>query len=126
MVWDRGGETPWHAKRPYLFRFRLEDGAGEPAKDMELYMGMLGHAAFVRSDRSVFAHVHPSGSIPMAALALTQPDNPHAGHMAISSQIPAEVAFPYGFPQPGDYRIIVQVKRAGAILTGVFDARVEN
>jgi hypothetical protein len=126
MVWDRGGETPWHAKRPYLFRFRVEGKAGEPAKDMELYMGMLGHAAFVRSDRSVFAHVHPSGSIPMAALALTQPDNPHAGHMMMAAGLPAEVSFPYGFPQPGDYRIIVQVKRAGAILTGVFDARVEN
>jgi len=126
MVWDRGGEAPWHAKRPYLFRFRVEDGAGEPAADMELYMGMLGHAAFVRSDRSVFAHVHPSGSVPMAALALTQPENLHAGHMAMAAGLPSEVSFPYGFPRPGDYRIYVQVKRGGAILTGVFDARVEN
>jgi hypothetical protein len=126
MIWERG-ETPLHAKRPYLFRFRLEDGAGEPVRDMELYMGMLGHAAFVRSDRSVFAHVHPAGSVPMAALALTQPENPHAGHMMMaSSGLPAEVSFPYGFPKPGDYRIYVQVKRGGNILTGVFDARVEN
>ena len=29
-------------------------------------------------------------------------------------------------PKPGDYRIYVQVKRGGAIVTGVFDARVEN
>jgi hypothetical protein len=125
MVWDRGGEVLWHARRPYLFRFRIEDGAGKPAKDMELYMGMLGHAAFVRSDRSVFAHVHPSGSVPMAALALTQPENPHAG-MTMAAGLPAEVSFPYGFPKPGDYRIYVQVKRGGAILTGVFRAKVEN
>ena len=89
-------------------------------------MGMPGHAAFVRSDRSVFAHVHPSGSVPMAALALTQPDNPHAGHTMADAGLPAEVSFPYGFPKPGDYRIYVQVKRGGAILTGVFGARVEN
>jgi len=126
MVWDRGGETSWHPKRPYLFRFRVEDGAGKPAGDMELYMGMQGHAAFVRSDRTVFAHVHPSGSVPMAALAMTQSENPHAGHMAMAAELPAEVTFPYGFPKPGDYRIYVQVKRGGAILTGVFDARVEN
>jgi hypothetical protein len=126
MVWDRDAGSVWRARRPYLFRFRVEDGAGKPATNMELYMGMLGHAAFVRSDRSVFAHVHPSGSVPMAALALTQPENPHAGHIMMSEGLPAEVSFPYGFPKPGDYRIYVQVKRGGAIVTGVFDARVEN
>jgi hypothetical protein len=125
MVWDRGKE-PLHARRPYLFRFRVEDSQGNPAGDMELYMGMLGHAAFVRSDRSVFAHVHPSGSAPMAALALTEPENPHAGHIMAAAGLPSEVSFPYGFPKPGAYRIYVQVKRGGEILTGVFDARVEN
>jgi hypothetical protein len=44
---------------------------------------------------------------------------------ALSGPLPAVVRFPYGFPQPGDYRIFVQVKRAGRIETGVFDARVE-
>ena len=34
-----------------------------------------------------------------------------------------EVGFPYGLPRAGDYRIFVQVKRAGRIETGVFDAR---
>jgi hypothetical protein len=126
MVWDRGGEAVFHARRPYLFRFRVEDSAEKPAGEMELYMGMLGHAAFVRSDRSVFAHVHPSGSVPMAALALTDPENPRAAHMMAAAGLPSEVSFPYGFPKPGGYRIYVQVKRGGAILTGVFDARVEN
>jgi hypothetical protein len=94
---------------------------------MELYMGMQGHAAFVGADGSVFAHVHPSGSVPMPTLGLAQPENPHAGHqMMMQSEIPAEVSFPYGFPKPGPYRIFVQVKRAGQVATGVFSARVEN
>jgi hypothetical protein len=38
---------------------------------------------------------------------------------------PAEVSFPYGFPSPGRYRIIVQLKRAGAVQTGMFDALVK-
>jgi hypothetical protein len=126
MIWDRG-TGPLHARRPYLFQFRIEDAQGKPAPDMELYMGMLGHAAFVRTDLSVFAHVHPSGSVPMPALALAQPDNPHAMHaMAAQDALPSAVSFPYGFPRPGTYRIFVQVKRGGQIETGIFDAKVEN
>jgi len=37
----------------------------------------------------------------------------------------AEISFPYGFPKPGDYRIFVQIKRAGKIETGEFVAKAE-
>jgi hypothetical protein len=91
-------------------------------------MGMLGHAAFVAADGSVFAHVHPSGSVPMPALGLAQPEDPHAMHRMTMQQggIPAEVTFPYGFPKPGAYRVFVQMKRAGHVATGAFSVRVEN
>jgi hypothetical protein len=125
MVWEPG-PTPLKAKQPYIHRFRIEDIAGRPAQDLELYMGMQGHAAFIKTDRSAFAHIHPSGSVPMAMMNLTTSPSaePHTGHAA-SHQLPPVVAFPYGFPTPGDYRIVVQVKRAGKVETGVFDARVE-
>jgi hypothetical protein len=136
MVWERD-PGPLHARRAMFFRFRLEDANGQPAHDMQLYMGMPGHAAFVGADRSVFAHVHPSGSVPMASLSLTQNAGDggaamagmagmdHSG-MSMTQALPAEVSFPYGFPKPGNYRIYVQVKHAGTVETGVFDARVEN
>jgi hypothetical protein len=124
MTWERGAQA-FRAGQPYQFRFRLDDPVGHPARDMQLYMGMQGHAAFVTPDGSVFAHIHPSGSVPMAALSLASVADSHAG-MMMSGSPPPEVSFPYGFPKPGAYRLFVQVKRGGVVETGVFDARVEK
>jgi len=125
MIWERGG-AKIRAAQPYEFRFRLVDSRGTDVKDMELYMGMPGHAAFIKDDGSVFAHVHPSGSVPAAAIGLAMPENPHAMHMMQQGSPPAEVSFPYGLPKPGSYRIVVQMKHGGEIVTGLFNANVEN
>ncbi len=124
MTWERDA-APLQSKRATWFRFRVENANGKPADDLELYMGMPGHAVFVRRDLAVFAHVHPSGSAPMAAVSLANQSDPHAAHDD-KGALPPVVSFPYGFPQPGDYRIFVQIKRAGRVDTGVFDARVER
>jgi hypothetical protein len=129
MVWERQSSTPFKTKQPILFRFRIEDKNGNPASDLENYMGMAGHAVFMRTDGQVFAHVHPAGSVSMAAAQLAQGGKPgsemdmatmHAGGTSF------EVTFPFGFSQPGEYRIFVQVKRAGHIETGSFVAHVDN
>jgi len=125
MVWERN-TSPFHTNQLTWFRFRIEDKNGKPVNDLALYMGMAGHAAFVRTDCAVFAHLHPSGSVPMAVLGLTQtPTDSHAGHIS-TAPLPAVVSFPYAFPQPGDHRIFVQIKRAGRVETAVFDAHVEE
>jgi len=125
MLWERDA-GPIRVKRAELFRFRVEDASGKPARDMELYMGMPGHAAFVRDDFQVFAHVHPSGSAPMAAMMMTRDSSGMHNMQGMRMDgPPAEVSFPYGFPQTGKYRIFVQVKRGGKVETGIFDARVE-
>ncbi|MFZ0886624.1 MAG: hypothetical protein WAN14_24695, partial [Candidatus Acidiferrales bacterium] len=133
MVWERGTAS-LVANHFVWLRFRLETPSGKPAMDMEPYMGMAGHAEIVRSDRSVFAHIHPDGSVAMAALELTQTK---ASASSVSPAMDlgmnmdmrmepaaAEVSFPYGFPKAGEYRIFVQMKRGGQVETGVFDADV--
>ncbi len=120
------------------FRFRLTDAQGRAPKDMALYMGMLGHAAFVKTDGTVFAHIHPMGTSSMAAINLAQNGRAQGstGNMAgmdmsgmdmagmdmPQQSLPNEVSFPYGFPAPGRYRIFVQMKHGATIETGVFDA----
>ena len=125
MVWQRDS-SPIHAKQPLWFRFHVEDAQVRPARDLEPYMGMAGHAEFVSFDRTVFAHIHPEGSVAMAAVALANPsaENPDAMVNMTHAAPAAEIAFPYGFPKAGDYRLFVQVKRAGQVETGVFDVKV--
>jgi hypothetical protein len=122
MVWLRD-QQPLRPGEPVWFRFRLEDKDGKPAGDMEHYMGMAGHAAFIAQDGTVFAHVHPAGSPPMAAVAIAGSGAP-ANEMAGMHHDPVspDVSFPYGFPKSGDYRIFVQVKHGGRVETGAFVA----
>jgi hypothetical protein len=127
MIWIREAESV-PVRQPARLRFRVEDSTGAPASDLELYMGMPGHLLLVKHGATVFAHVHPSGSVPMAALnlAANEQSDPHAQHNMThpATAMPAEVSFPYGFPSAGNYRLFVQVKRASRVETGVFDVRV--
>ncbi len=146
FTFDRGSATATglQSGKSELLRFRVADGNGKPASDLQPYMGMAGHLIIVKRDLSVFAHIHPAGSMPMAALMLvgnsgdgsapavaasTNAANSAAmsGSMAgmqHEGPVAPEITFPYGFPQPGDYRLFLQIKRAGRIQTAVFDVHV--
>jgi hypothetical protein len=101
-------------------------------------MGMLGHAAFVKTDGTAFAHIHPTGSVSMAAFMMANPPSKAAGAANDSAMemhampgmnrggavLPNVVGFPYGFPSPGTYRIFVQMKHGATVETGIFDAVV--
>jgi hypothetical protein len=142
------------ARQLHVFRFRLLDPYGQTPRDMQLYMGMLGHAAFVKTDFTTFAHIHPYGSANMAAYMMAQNSTANLratdaqmnsmddmpGMVADSgtmldlqddepsparNQLPNEVSFPYGFPQSGRYRLFVQMRRGDTIETGAFDAKVQ-
>ena len=134
---EDGGTADWikgspaiRAQTPMLLRFRVLDQAGKPVTDLEPYMGMAGHLVIVKKDLSVFSHVHPSGSVPMAAILLLQGSGAGARDAMGSmpgmreAALPSEITFPYGFSQPGKYRLFLQVKRRGRIETAAFDTNV--
>ncbi|HET9365584.1 MAG TPA: hypothetical protein VFP71_11310, partial [Candidatus Angelobacter sp.] len=107
MVWDRdappgpNGERrvipKLKANQPYWFRFRVEDKDGKPVTDLEPYMGMAGHAVFISTDGNVFAHVHPAGSVSMAAVNLAEGESSNASMEKMAgmdhSSSGAEVSF---------------------------------
>ena len=125
MVWDKPASLV--ANQPAEFRFHLRNAQGQPATDAVPYLGMAGHAAFVKTDWSAFAHTHPEGSAPMQSMMVANdsamPDMAMEALKAPTTVSPT-VEFPYGFPSPGRYRIFVQMKHQDTVETGVFDAEV--
>jgi hypothetical protein len=126
MVWDKPATLT--ADDAYSFTFHLLDPTGKPATDMQPYLGMAGHAAFVKTDGTVFAHTHPEGSAAMADVMLADESldgMPGMASMNPPGPIAPDVSFPYGFPSAGRYRIFIQMKHGGTVETGVFDAEVK-
>lgn len=132
MTW--AGPSALVANQETDLAFTVADPAGAAAR-LEPYLNMAGHAVIARDDGRVFIHLHPAGTVAMAAqliFQLREPGDtvrgrlgqrvteyqrstPHDQHDAVS-----RVSFPYAFPSAGTYNVWVQVKRAGRILTGRF------
>jgi hypothetical protein len=110
------------------------------------YLGMPGHAVVIHEDATVFAHLHPMGSMSMATIQAfelrnrgdTTPEgrlvDPHAAmnmKPAKGKKPPAEpelagrFSFPFAFPKAGRYRLWVQVKKDGRVHTGDFEVAVK-
>ena len=135
-----GTSAPIVAGREAGLRFQIRNANGTDAT-LEPYMGMAAHAVVVKDDESVFVHLHPSGTISMASqltFALRQPGDTVLGKLgkrltaaeqsSMTSMHPlsSTVSFPYAFPKPGKYRIWVEVRKDGRILTGAFDLAVTS
>jgi hypothetical protein len=128
---ENGGSMTWlKDDSSGDLRFQVKGPDGRPAA-LEPYMGMLAHAVVTREDGAVFVHLHPVGSFAMASQEafereLGQPPMrmmkmDHAAHGA-----PGLVSIPYEFPQPGRYRVWVQVRSCGRVLTGAFATEVKG
>jgi hypothetical protein len=118
------------ADREETIRVTVRDPSGKPAS-LEPYVGMSAHAAVVCVDGAVYVHLHPMGTITNAAqdvfAARDRGDSTQTGslrlaatHAMPATMAPASIEFPYAFPKSGSYRLFVQVKRNGRVLTGAF------
>ncbi len=132
---------PIRARSDAGLRFDVRDAEGRTV-DLGLYMGMLSHAAVLRSDGAIFAHLHPSGNFSMAAQSFFENkmqresakstetmrmDHSKMGHVMNHAQAGtgiSSISLPYEFPTAGEYRIWIQFKIGSQVLTSVFDASV--
>ena len=124
LTWSRSS-APLVAGDEAGLRFTATPPAGDTAS-LEPFLGMAGHAVVVRDDGQVFIHLHPLGTISLAAQARLARSAPNAMSHAMSAPGAGNdsLYFPYAFPQPGKYTVWVQVKRHGRVMTGSFPAEV--
>ena len=127
---DGAGTLRWldarapHAGETVALQIEADAPDGRPVAGLQPYLGMAGHAMIVARDFSVFAHVHPTGSVPMAAMSLVEGAAPvdHAQHHGMT--FAPRVRFPCVFPRAGRYRLFVQVKENGRVETAAWDLQV--
>ena len=162
IVWEEKPNQILKAGQVYNLKFSVVSPDGKPA-DLQTYLGMMGHAAVVKEDGSVYIHLHPNGTFSTTSVQVMQKRIDETGSQAaqltnakkfrdsidnvlvklhtmteterdnflmpgMNHQVDGHhggaVTFPYVFPSAGNYRIWLQVKREGKILTGAFDAKV--
>jgi hypothetical protein len=118
------------AGREETIQISVSDPSGQPAR-LENYLGMAAHGVVVRVDGAVYVHLHPMGTVTNAAqeafAARDRGDTTDAGRLRLAAThvMPAlaessSIEFPYAFPKSGSYRLFVQVKRNGRVLTGAY------
>lgn len=136
---DDGLQLVWHPHLPLRARhdaglqFEVRDAAGQPVV-LTPYMGMFSHAAVMRADGKVFAHLHPAGNFSMAAQSFFESKVAGEGastgvmdHSKMhhgSSSATSAFYLPYEFPSAGDYHLWVQFKTGGQVHTARFEAKV--
>ena len=120
LLWAKPA-TPFVAGEESVLALSVRDATGAIVT-VEPYLGMAAHVIVASYDHGVFAHLHPSGSISMAALQKFSDAPNHAAH---AGSLDGRVDVPYAFPAAGRYRMWVQFKRAGEIKTAAFDFDVK-
>jgi len=120
LLWSKPAK-PIVAGEESVIALSLQDANGA-VLTVEPYMGMAAHVIVSSHDHGVFAHLHPSGSISMAALQKFSGTANHSAHAGIEAgALQGQVEVPYAFPTAGRYRMWVQLKRSGQVKTAAFD-----
>lgn len=91
---------------PVTLKYHLQH-KGKDVKDLQPYLGSLGHSVILSEDTTQYLHAHPPGG---------HSHGEHAGHGAPMTGGP-DVEFMATFPRAGTYKAWVQFQHQGKVLT---------
>jgi Cu+-exporting ATPase len=99
---------------------------GQPVTDLEPYLGAVAHLAIVAADGGDFAHVHgeAKGAAGDAAADDHADDRGAADAHAVPAVFGPGIHADHAFPQPGLYKVWVQVQHEGRVVTAPFVVEV--
>ena len=99
---------------------------GKPVKNLEQYLGALGHAIILREGTLDFIHAHAEGHgmSSMTTMSGTVPDVNQEG-MKMDTGGPT-INFGTSFPDAGKYKIFLQFQHEGKVVTADFVVNVER
>ena len=133
----------YEVEKDIPMRFKIEKN-GKPTF-IQSYMGMSAHAALIKNDGSIFAHLHPTGTINMASkniyelgikkeqmidnknIELDLINTKHDHYSNQNYSVNGEVGFPpLRLIKAGDYTVWVQVKTEYKIITQKFNFTIST
>lgn len=113
---------PLAAGQDSMLHFQVRDGSGKPIKDLQPYLGALGHCVILSSDTKSYLHSHPmEGGMEDGEM---KHDMGKMGDMMQKSAPPKsggpDVMFHTNFPNAGVYKAWGQFMHRGKIITAAF------
>ncbi len=116
---------PLKAGQNTMLHFQIRDAGGKPIKDLQPYLGAMGHCVILSGDTTKYLHSHP-----MAAGMEHDMSKMGAMDMSQMNEAPApksggpDVMFHTNFPAAGLYKVWGQFQHRGQIITASFVVNV--
>lgn len=113
------------AGKDVMLHFQIRDAAGKPLKDLQPYLGAMGHCVILSSDTNSYLHSHPMAggaketNHDMGGMKMDG-DMKGMDHSAAPKSGGPDVIFHTNFPAGGMYKAWGQFKHKGKIITAPF------
>jgi hypothetical protein len=116
--------APLKSGQDSMLHFQVRDAKGQPIKDLQPYLGALGHCVILSADATKYLHSHPMAEgedHDMSKMGDTKMDDKKS---AAPKGGGPDVMFHTNFPTPGIYKAWGQFMHKGQAITASFVVKV--
>ena len=115
--------SPLKAGEDSMLHFQVRDAKGKPIKDLQPYLGAMGHCVILSQDTESYLHSHPMEGGEKHDMS-KMGEMGEMKHAAPPKSGGPDVMFHTNFPKPGLYKTWGQFRHKGQIITAAFVVNV--